>query len=193
MGNFDEKQSAEKQGRDLWRSIKSLRKKLLGTRVIPEAYQLPERVVPPMERHTPSVKKGLTSAQVQERVEQGAVNYAVEAPSRSKREIICSNIFTYFNLIFFVISILLILVGSFRDLTFLPIILANTLIGIIQELRSKKVLDNLRILSAPRNTVIRDGEERQIPAEELVLDDDSFDTIYNIFKENNKDEFEFLD
>ena len=108
---------------------------------------------------------------MQERIAQDAVNHAVEAPSKSKREIICSNIFTYFNLIFFVIAVMLIFVGSFRDLTFLPVIIGNTLIGIVQELRSKKVLDNLRILNAPKNTVIRSGVERQIPAEELVLDD----------------------
>ncbi|MDY3248933.1 MAG: HAD-IC family P-type ATPase, partial [Candidatus Choladocola sp.] len=91
--------------------------------------------------------------------------------SKTNKEIIYSNIFTYFNLIFFLIAVCLIMVGSFRDLTFLPIILANTLIGIIQELRSKKVLDNLSILNAPKNTVIRDGREKVLRAEELVLDD----------------------
>ena len=66
---------------------------------------------------------------------------------------------------------LLIVVGSFRDLTFLPVIIANTAIGIFQELRSKKVLDELTILNAPKNTVLRDGREETVPAEELVLDD----------------------
>ena len=76
-----------------------------------------------------------------------------------------------FNLIFFIIAVLLIVVGSFRDLTFLPVIIANTAIGIFQELRSKKVLDELTILNAPKNTVLRDGREETVPAEELVLDD----------------------
>ena len=169
--NYELIKPNEKQGKDLWRNIKSLRQKLLRTKVISEEFQLPERIVPPITRHTPEVTTGLTDAQVQERIAQGAVNHAIEAPSKSKREIICSNIFTYFNLIFFIIAVMLILVGSFRDLTFLPVIIGNTLIGIIQELRSKKVLDNLRILNAPKNTVVRDGAERQVPAEELVLDD----------------------
>ncbi len=169
--NFEEIKPKEKQGKDLWRSIKSLQQKLLRTKVIPEEFQLPEQIVPPMKRYTPAVTEGLTEEQVQERIAQDAVNHAIEAPSKSKREIICSNIFTYFNLIFFVIAVMLIMVGSFRDLTFLPVIIGNTLIGIVQELRSKKVLDNLRILNAPKNTVVRGGMEKQVPSEELVLDD----------------------
>ncbi|MCD7736757.1 MAG: HAD-IC family P-type ATPase [Lachnospiraceae bacterium] len=106
-----------------------------------------------------------------DRVFRGLVNTAQESPSKSKKEIIYSNLFTYFNLIFFGIAILLILVGSFRDMTFLPIVAANTLIGIIQELHAKKVLDNLNILNAPKSKVVRDGREKVIPAEELVLDD----------------------
>ena len=99
------------------------------------------------------------------------MNHAVGSASKSQKEIICSNIFTYFNLLFFIIAVMLIAVGSFRDLTFLPVIIANTAIGIFQELRSKKVLDDLTILNAPKNTVVRDGQEQVIAAEELVLDD----------------------
>ena len=88
-----------------------------------------------------------------------------------KRRSSAARIFTYFNLIFFIIAVLLIVVGSFRDSTFLPVIIANTAIGIFQELRSKKVLDELTILNAPKNTVLRDGKEETVPAEELVLDD----------------------
>lgn len=171
MENYDDINLTEKPGKDLWRSIKSFRQKLLRTKVISEEYQIPERIAPPVKRYTPAVTEGLTDAQVKERVEQDAVNHAVESPSKSKKEIIFSNIFTYFNLIFFIIAVLLILVGSVRDLTFLPVIIANTLIGIVQELRSKKVLDNLRILSAPKNTVVRNGGEKQVQSEELVLDD----------------------
>ncbi|MDD6615487.1 MAG: cation-translocating P-type ATPase [Lachnospiraceae bacterium] len=125
----------------------------------------------PLNRYAPDPSCGLTAAQVQERVDRGDVNIAVDSPSKSTKEIICSNIFTYFNLIFVIIAILLISVGSFRDLTFLPVVIANTLIGIVQELRSKKVLDDLSILNAPRNTVIRDGKECTVPSEEIVLDD----------------------
>ena len=69
------------------------------------------------------------------------------------------------------IALLLIGVGAFRDLTFLPIIIANTLIGIVQEIRSKKVLDDLSILNSPKTRAIRDGSKKEIPADELVLDD----------------------
>ena len=66
---------------------------------------------------------------------------------------------------------MLCLVGSFRDLTFLPVIIANTLIGIIQEIRAKQVLDKLTMLNAPHATVVRDGKKHVIDAEQLVLDD----------------------
>ena len=69
------------------------------------------------------------------------------------------------------IALLLIGVGAFRDLTFLPIIVANTLIGIVQEIRSKKVLDDLSILNSPKTRVLRDGSKKEVPAEELVQDD----------------------
>ncbi len=170
MGNQNEKTTTEKQGKDLWRSIKSLSQKAKRTKVIPEELRIPDNIIP-MKRYTPDVSAGLSAEQVRERISQDAVNHAVEAPSRTAREIVCSNIFTYFNLIFFIIAVMLILVGSFRDLTFLPIIIANTLIGIIQELRSKRTLDSLSLLNAPKSTVIRGGQENVIPAGELVLDD----------------------
>ncbi len=108
---------------------------------------------------------------MEEHIRQGCVNTPVDPPSKSVKEIILGNLLTYFNLVFAVIAVLLILVGSFRDLTFLPVIIANTLIGIIQEIRSKNVLDKLTVLNAPKAAVIRGGEEQTIPADGLVLDD----------------------
>lgn len=125
----------------------------------------------PTTRYTVDPYTGLTSAQVKEYAQNGWTNKAVEPPSKSVSEIIKSNVFTYFNLIFIVIAVLLIIVGSFRDLTFLPVIVANTLIGIIQEIRAKKTLDKLTVLNAPKAKVIRDGKQKEIPAEMLVLDD----------------------
>ena len=75
------------------------------------------------------------------------------------------------NLIFLIIAIFLILAGSFRDLTFLPVIIANTLIGIVQEIKAKKTLEKLSVLNAPKATAIRDGAEVTLAAEDLVLDD----------------------
>ena len=80
---------------------------------------------------------GLSGAEVEDRIARGRTNAPVDPPSKTVREIVAGNIFTYFNLVFTVIAVLLILVGSFRDLTFYGIIIANTLIGILQELRSK--------------------------------------------------------
>ena len=120
---------------------------------------------------TKSYKFGLKSEEVKERVRAGKVNTDVKPPSKSVKQIILSNIFTYFNFVFLVIAIILSLVHSFRDLTFLPIIIANTCIGIFQEIRSKIVLDHLLILNAPTARVIRDGELVKINAEELVQDD----------------------
>src|SRR5699024_5720942 len=108
---------------------------------------------------------------VQEHYLHGWTNRAVEPPSKSVKDIIKENLFTYFNLIFAVIAVMLCLVGSFRDLTFLPVIIANTLIGIIQEIRAKQVLDKLTMLNAPHATVVRDGKKYVIDAEQLVLDD----------------------
>ena len=85
--------------------------------------------------------------------------------------IIKSNVFTYFNLVFAIIAVLLSIVGAWRDMLFLPIIVANTCIGIIQEIHSKNVLDKLSILNAPQSVVIRDGKKSQIAADKLVLDD----------------------
>ncbi len=116
-------------------------------------------------------QKGLTSAQVAERKAQGLDNKPVESPSKTTKEIIADNTLTYFNFLFVVLGGLLIAVGCWRDLSFIPIIMANSLIGIIQETRSKAVLDKLTVLNAPVTTVVRDGKEVTVPSRELVLDD----------------------
>lgn len=125
----------------------------------------------PTNRYDPEYRKGLTSQQVQEHRMHGWVNQSVEPPSKTTKQIVHENVFTYFNLIFAIIAVLLILVGSFRDLTFLPVIIANTLIGIVQEIRAKQVLDKLTMLNAPHATVVRNGKKSVIDAEQLVLDD----------------------
>ena len=125
----------------------------------------------PTAKYDPDPNTGLTSKQVQEHTLHGWVNLPVDPPSKTVEEIIRSNVFTYFNLIFLVLAILLIVVGSFRNLTFLPVIIANTLVGIIQEIRSKRVLDKLSVLNEPKATVIRDGKEEIVSADSLVIED----------------------
>lgn len=114
---------------------------------------------------------GLTDEEVRQRVEEGLTNRADISTDKTTKEIVISNVFTYFNLIFLVITILLIMVGSFRNLTFLPIIIGNTVIGIVQEIRAKKILEKMSLLNAPRADVIRNGSVKQISTEELVKDD----------------------
>lgn len=114
---------------------------------------------------------GLTSEQAAERTAQGLGNKADISTGKTVKEIVFSNLFTYFNLIFLIITVLLCVVGSFKNLSFLPVILGNTFIGIFQELRAKKTLDKMSLLNAPHCTALRDGKEVRLPAEELVKDD----------------------
>lgn len=114
---------------------------------------------------------GLTDEEVRQRVEEGLTNRADISTDKTTKEIVISNVFTYFNLIFLVITILLIMVGSFRNLTFLPIIIGNTVIGIVQEIRAKKTLEKMSLLNAPHADVIRNGSVKQVSTEELVKDD----------------------
>lgn len=124
-----------------------------------------------MEQIAADPQSGLSAEQVKRRFAQGENNYKVESSTLSVPEIVRSNVCTYFNLVFAVIAVLLAIVGAWSDMLFLPIIVANTCIGIIQEVHSKKVLDKLSILNAPHAVVIRDGKRQEIPADQLVLDD----------------------
>lgn len=130
-----------------------------------------ERVRGEIVRVKPDYRAGLTEEQVRTRVENGWTNEEVAPPALTTKEIIHKNVFTYFNLIFLVLAILLCIVGSFRNLTFLPVIIANTMIGIIQEIRAKRVLEKLNMLNAPHAEVVRDGNVRKIDAIDLVIDD----------------------
>ena len=114
---------------------------------------------------------GLTAAQVAEQTRRGLVNIKTETGTRSVKEIFKSNILTYFNLVFVILAILLIIGRSYRDLSFLLIIVANSAIGILQELRAKSVLDKMNLMAEPFLTVIRDGNEMQIRSRELVQGD----------------------
>ena len=126
---------------------------------------------PELPACTPPENRGLTTDEVQVRLDAGLVNTAVESPTKSEKQIIYDNCFTFFNLIFVVLAVCLMLVRSFGDMLFLIIAIANTLIGIFQEIRSKRTLDALTLMAARPVTVIRDGKAQQIPSESLVRDD----------------------
>ncbi len=123
-----------------------------------------------------SPQTGLTAAEVAERVAAGKVNGEQTVRTKSVADILRSNILTFFNFVFIVLAVLL--AGFVPDgmdgignFGFLILIVFNTLVGIIQELRAKRTMDRLSLLSAPKALVIRDGEEKEIPLEEIVLDD----------------------
>ncbi len=114
---------------------------------------------------------GLTAAQVAERIAKGETNVVPNAPTRSVGQIVRGNVFTPINLIVAILAGLVILAGSPKDALFGLVIVANSVIGVVQELRAKKVLDQLRVVNAPRAHVVRDGEVVELHTHELVLDD----------------------
>lgn len=114
---------------------------------------------------------GLTAAQVEERIAGGLTNRVDITTGKTTAQIVTSNLFTYFNLIFLILAVLLCLVESYRNLTFLPVIIGNTVIGIFQELRAKRTLDRMNMLNAPHAVAVRENVQCRILSEELVQDD----------------------
>lgn len=123
------------------------------------------------KRYQPDSKTGLTAQQVEERVAAGLVNGKTEVPTKSIKEIVRSNVMTLFNLINVILAVLVLSVGSYKNVLFMGVILCNTAIGIFQEIRAKRTIDRLTLISAPKAKVLRNGERKEISVEELVLDD----------------------
>ena len=117
------------------------------------------------------VETGLTAPEVAERIAAGQVNDVPARSSRSIGEIIRANLFTRINAIIGVLLIMILSVGPIQDALFGGVIIANTLIGVIQELRAKRTLDRLAIVGAARPVVRRDGQAVEVAASEIVLDD----------------------
>ena len=114
---------------------------------------------------------GLSLDEVEQRMKAGQFNRQMNRTAKTQKDIIKENVFTYFNLIFAVLAILCILGGSFKSLTFVPVVVANACIGIVQELHAKKILDELSLLNEPNAQVLRAGSEQTVPVKYLVLDD----------------------
>ena len=151
------------------RLFKSLQERLDEQRIKRQQEQLVKRGE--ITRYESDAENGLSDEQAAEHYNAGWYNEAMDSCTKSVKDIIISNTFTYFNLIFVVLGVLLIIVGSFRNLTFLPVIFANSAIGIFQELRAKKVLDKMNMLNAPMTKVVRIGQISVIKTQELVADD----------------------
>ncbi|XMB85769.1 HAD-IC family P-type ATPase [Mycoplasmatota bacterium WC44] len=121
-------------------------------------------------RVNPVVEKGLNLLEVEKRIEKGLVN-STESNTRSIKSIVFFNVFTFFNMLFFGIAVWLISVGAYSDLVFMSVVLTNLSIGIFQEVKAKKAVDKLSLMSAPIAVVIRESKEKTIPIDKVVVDD----------------------
>lgn len=117
------------------------------------------------------IDKGLTTAQAEERAAKGLSNGDMDVKTKSIKRIFIDNIFTFFNMINVALAVLVLITGSIRNVLFMGIIFCNIIIGIFQEIRSKRVIDKLSIISAPKAHLIRDGSEKTTPVSEVVVDD----------------------
>ncbi len=123
------------------------------------------------ERVFPDPKLGLTTAQASDFLEQGLGNEMVESNAKSTGQIIRENTLTFFNLVFVVLAALLVLAGDFKDMMFLGIAAVNSIIGIVQQLRSRATLEKLSLISESRVKVVRDGQLGTVPVHKLVRED----------------------
>ncbi len=140
--------------------------------VIEESEQVNEQKEVKAKRIT--VSKGLTSEEVAARVAQGKVNIVTNKNAKTVGQIIVGNVLTVFNLLNLLIAAALIVAQSYKNLLFVFIIIINTVIGIIQELKAKKTVESLSLISAPSVQVIRNGKKEYVKADELVSDDIMF-------------------
>ncbi len=114
---------------------------------------------------------GLTEEEVRTRLQNGLANTPVESPTKTDRQIILGNSLTFFNFIFLTLAICLVVVGSYKNMLFLVVAIANTLIGIFQELRAKRTIDKMTLMTVQKVTAVRDGKRLSVPSDLLVRDD----------------------
>ena len=123
------------------------------------------------KRYNPDKNIGLSKEQVNERIKDNLVNFNTNVKTKSAKEIILENTVTLFNIINAILAVAIILVGSYKNLGFLLIIVLNTVISTFQELHSKSVIDKLSVVSASKVKVLRDSKEYDVNLDEVVLDD----------------------
>lgn len=122
-------------------------------------------------RYNPDIKHGLNATQIEERTASGLTNYVENKNTKTYRSIFLGNIFTFFNMLCFLVAIALISVGAWSNLVFMAVILANIFIGIIQEIKAKQTIEKISLVTAPTAVVVRNKEQVEIPISEIVLDD----------------------
>ena len=122
-------------------------------------------------RFEPTIENGLSIEQVEQRNKEGLINQTNKQYSKTYKQIFFNNIFTFFNILCMAVAAALIFVKEYKNLTFMLILVCNTVIGIVQEIKAKKTIDKLSIVTAPTATVVRDSLTREVQVKELVLDD----------------------
>ncbi|MEG2800266.1 MAG: cation-translocating P-type ATPase, partial [Erysipelotrichaceae bacterium] len=122
-------------------------------------------------KYYPNIEMGLTTEKVKERQLKGQVHHNTEIPTKSIKQIIWDNLFTLFNILNFGLGISILLVGSYKNLLFLGVVVCNILISVLQEIKAKKTVDKLSLFSETKVEVIRDGKSTILHAHEIVLDD----------------------
>ena len=134
--------------------------------------RLQEPISYDIPRYKPSIQNGLNDEEVASRVESGYVNKIDKGSSKTLLQIILRNTFTFFNIVYMIIFVfLLIAKAGYTQFSFSIVVLANTVIGIIQENKAKKIIDQLSLISAPTVTVVRNGEKIDVSVDSVVLDD----------------------
>lgn len=124
-----------------------------------------------VERFSPTIESGLNDNQIKQRIREGLTNDNQKTYSKTYRQIFLNNIVTFFNVLCLIVAAALVFVKSYSDLTFLFILVINTVIGIVQEIKAKKTIDKLSIVTAPTATVVREGSTKEIQVSDIVLDD----------------------
>ena len=123
------------------------------------------------ERFKATQEQGLTEEQVRQRISEGLVNDDQALPTKSIKRIFYDNIVTLFNVLNLLLGIAVFCVGSYKNMLFLGVMFFNTVIGIVQEIRAKRTIDKLSIVSATKVTVVRDGAKQKVAVNDIVLDD----------------------
>jgi len=131
----------------------------------------PEKVQEKLDRFFPDPKSGLTAVQAARLMENGYGNVAVASNAKTTGQIIRENTLTFFNMVFVVLAVFLIIAGDLKEMTFLLIAIVNSLIGIFQQLRSRATLEKLNLLAEAKVKVLRDGQLTAVPVHELVRED----------------------
>ena len=122
-----------------------------------------------LERYNPDYKIGLNCKQVSKRKEENLINVDTTVKTKSIKSIVVSNFFTLFNIMNFILALLIFLVGAYKNLLFIIIVILNTLISTIQEIYSKKTIDRLSLLAQTKANVIRDGKKEKIRDRKSVV------------------------